>query len=147
MSKYYRFESADTLCEQFNKFINTLKKKKGETKEKHPWLEPGDERKNMSDREILQKYINLDKSCLTDREKNQVMDMLFRYKDTFSLRDEIDTCPNIEVEIVVTDKSPFFIKPCHVKKEDKKVLDKEMKRLCYLEILKEMFAFILVQLC
>ena len=27
------------------------------------------------------------------------MDMLFKYKDTFSLRDEIGTCPKIEVEI------------------------------------------------
>ena len=26
LSKYYRFESADILCEQFNKFLNTLKK-------------------------------------------------------------------------------------------------------------------------
>ena len=26
LSKYYRFERADTLCEYFNKFINTLKK-------------------------------------------------------------------------------------------------------------------------
>ena len=25
LSKYYRFESADVLCEQFNKFINALK--------------------------------------------------------------------------------------------------------------------------
>ena len=24
-SKHYRFESADTICEQFNRFINTLK--------------------------------------------------------------------------------------------------------------------------
>ena len=28
LRRYYRFESADTLCEQFNKFINTLKKEK-----------------------------------------------------------------------------------------------------------------------
>ena len=27
LSKYYTFKSAYTLCEQFNKFINTLKKK------------------------------------------------------------------------------------------------------------------------
>ena len=26
ISEYYRFERADTLCEYFNKFINTLKK-------------------------------------------------------------------------------------------------------------------------
>ena len=37
------------------------------------------------------------------------MDILYRYKDTFSLKDEIGTCPNIEVEIDVTDKSPFLL--------------------------------------
>ena len=31
----------------------------------------------------------------------------------------------------------MFIRPYHVKEEDKKILDKEMKRLCYLGILKE----------
>ena len=54
------------------------------------------------------------------------MDM---YKDVFSLRDEIGTCPNIEVEIDVTDKSPFFIRLYHIKADNKKNLDKEMKRL------------------
>ena len=67
------------------------------------------------------------------------MDMLYKYKDAFILRDEIDTCQNIEVEIDVTDKSPFFIRPYHVKEEDKNLLDTEMKRLCYLGILKEVF--------
>ena len=37
------------------------------------------------------------------------MEMLYEYKDVFSLRDEIGTCPNIEVNIEVTDSSPFFI--------------------------------------
>ena len=64
LSKYYRFESADILCEHFNKFVNTLKKEKEEMKEKYPWLEPDYERKNITDREILDKYIDLDKSCL-----------------------------------------------------------------------------------
>ena len=36
------------------------------------------------------------------------MDLLYRYKEAFSLRDEIGTCPNIEVEIDVTDKLPFL---------------------------------------
>ena len=75
------------------------------------------------------------------------MDILHKYKDTFSLRDEIGTCLNIEVEIDVTDKSPFFIRPYHVKKEDKNILDMEMKRLCYVGILKEGFQHIQVQLC
>ena len=56
------------------------------------------------------------------------------------MRDETGTCPNIEVEIDVMDKSPFFIRPLHAKEEDKNILDKEMKRLCYLGILKEGFS-------
>ena len=55
------------------------------------------------------------------------------------LKDEIGTCPNIEVGIDVTDKSPFFIWPYHVREEDKKVIEKEMRCLCYLGILKEGF--------
>ena len=94
----------------------------------------------MTDREILQKYINLDNMCLTKKEKEEVMDMLYKYKEAFSLRDEIGTCPNIEVGIDVTDKSPFLIRPYHIREEDKKVIDKEMKCLCYLGILKEIFS-------
>ena len=61
-------------------------------------------------------------------------------KDAFSLRDEKGTCPNIEVEIDITDKSPFFIRPFYTREEDRAILDKEMKRLCYLRILKEGFS-------
>ena len=68
------------------------------------------------------------------------MDMLYKYKDVFSLRDEIGTCPNIEVEIEVMGWSPFFIRPYQVREEDKVVIDKEMKRLCYMGILKEGFS-------
>ena len=57
----------------------------------------------------------------------------------FSLRDKIGTCPNIEVGIDVTDKSPFFIRPYHVKVEHKNFIDKEMKHSCCLGILKEGF--------
>ena len=37
------------------------------------------------------------------------------------------------------DKILFFIRPYHVREEGKRILDKEMKRLCYLGILKEDF--------
>ena len=94
----------------------------------------------MPDREILDKYINLYNSCLTKEEKKEERDLLYEYKNTFSLRDEIGTCPNTEVKIDVTDKTPFFIRPFHAKEEDKTILDKEMMRLCYLGILKEGFS-------
>ena len=63
----------------------------------------------MTDKEILDKYIDLEDSCLNEKERKQVMEMLYEYQDIFSLRDEIGTCPNIEVNIEVTDSSPFFI--------------------------------------
>ena len=57
----------------------------------------------MTDREILEKHINLDNSCLTESEKTQVRDMIY----------EIGTCPHIEIDIDVTDKTPFYYTlPC-----------------------------------
>ena len=98
----------------------------------------------MTDEEILDEYINLKDSCLDEKERKQVMKMLYEYKDVFSLRDEIGTCPNIEVNIEVTDNLPFFIQPYHVKEEDRAVLDKEMRWLCYLGILRKVFQHIQV---
>ena len=40
----------------------------------------------------------------------------------------------------MTEKSPFFVRPYYVKEEDKAFIDKEMKCLCYLGILKEGFS-------
>ena len=97
------------MCNQFNNLIYTLKKEeKLDTGEKYPWLGKMDEGKYMTDTEILEKYTNLDNTCLTEKEKREIMDMLYKYKEAFSLRDEIGTCPNIEVGIAVMDKSPIL---------------------------------------
>ena len=42
-------------------------------------------------------------------EEKQIMDMLYKYKNIYSLRDEIGTCSNIEVEIDITDNSLFLL--------------------------------------
>ena len=71
LSKYYRFQRADMLCGYFNTFKNTLKREREqkEMEENYPWLDPSNERKYMTDQEILDKYIDLEKSCLTEKEK------------------------------------------------------------------------------
>ena len=56
LSKYYRFELAGIFCDQLNKFKNTLRKEKDETKDNYPWLE----RRSMTDKDILEKYIDLE---------------------------------------------------------------------------------------
>ena len=76
-----------------------MRKEEENSKGKFPWLEDTDERKYMTDRDILDKYVNLDNSCLNKIEKTQVTDLLYKYKDAFSLRNEIGLCPNIKIEM------------------------------------------------
>ena len=97
LNRYYRFEEAEKLCKYFYKFVNTLKKEREHKtpKDNYRWLDPDDDRRHMIDREILEEYINLNDSCLSKEEKIKVMDMLFKYKEAFSLRDEIGTCPTL----------------------------------------------------
>ena len=104
------------MCEVFHKMVETVKlEEKGKQKEKYPWLDDMYERKYMMNQEILDKYNDLRNPCLDDSERKQVMEMLYEYKDAFSLRDEIGMCPNKEVNIEVTDNSSLFIRPYHVK--------------------------------
>ena len=140
LSKNYNFESIEKLCEEFNAIVNERKKEeeKEVEKDKYPWLDDSDKRKYMTDGEILQKTYKFEQLMLT--EKVQVRVMIYKYREEFCLRDEISTCPNIEVDIDVMDKTPFFIRTYHVREEDKRVLDREMKKICYLEILKESFS-------
>ena len=141
LNKYYQFKEVDKICADFNRIIEEKKQEeKNDSEERYPWLDDAHERKYMTDKEILDKYINLKDSCLDEQERNQVMEMPYEYKNVFSLRDEIGTCPNIEVNIEVMDNLPFFIQPYHVKEEDRTVLNKEMRWLCYLGILKEGFS-------
>ena len=118
LNKYYQFEEIDKVCVEFNKIVEAIRKeKRNDSEERYPWLDDADKRKYMTDEEILDKYINLKDSCLDEKERKQVMKMLYECKDVFSLRDEIGTCPNIEVNIEVTDNLPFFIQPYHVKRK------------------------------
>ena len=95
--RYYKFEKVEKLCEYFNKFVNTLKKEREQksSEDRYQWLDPDHEQRHMTDKEILDKYIDLHNSCLSEEEKREAMDILYRYREAFSLRDEIGTCPII----------------------------------------------------
>ena len=58
------------------------------------------------------------------------MDMIYKYKDAFSLRNYVATSPKLEVEIYVTDTSLFYTH-YHIKETHKAILDKEMEILCF----------------
>ena len=80
---HYGLESAEDVCDWYNRLINTLRKEEQEAsvygKDKYPWLDDSDERKHMTDREILDKYIDLENSCLTRHEK-KVRRLIYKYE-------------------------------------------------------------------
>ena len=101
----------------------------------YPWLDKDDPWRNMTDEEILNKYIDLSKSHLTSKEKEEVMDLIVTYKKAFSLRDEIGKCHDIKVNIEVNDSSTFFVRPFPIAEGNKPLMDKCMQKLVSLGIL------------
>ena len=51
----------------------------------------------MSDREILRKYINLDNTCLMKDEREEFRNMLYKYKEAFSLREKKGTWAHVQI--------------------------------------------------
>ena len=100
---------------------------------KYPWLDPDDPRRNMTDKEILRMKLNLKDSVL--KEKEEFLTKVEQFTDVFSLRDEIGTCPFIEVHLKLKDETPFFVRPYPMREEQKKVIQKEMDRLEHLGII------------
>ena len=101
----------------------------------YPWLTKDDPRRSQSDEEILYEKIDLSDSALSKKEKSRLMKMLIRYRDAFSLRDEIGECPNLKADIKVIDESPFFVRPFPISEKDKPFMDEQMERLVSLGIL------------
>ena len=107
------------------------------TTDPYPWLDPQDPRRFKTDRELLEELIDLSGSCLTSREKEEFYDVLEQYKKAFSLRDEIGLAHGMQIELELTDTTPFFIRPFSVKEDMKPKIDKEMYKLTILGILKK----------
>ena len=111
------------------------KKVKVDLEDPYPWLPKDDPRRDMSDEEILRKFVDLSKSDMTDEELEELMELILDHRDAFSLRDEIGECPNITIDIDVIDDSPFFVRPFPISQEDKPIMDWQMQRLVSLGIL------------
>ena len=65
----------------------------------------------MTDVEILQIKLNFDDCALDDKGKEEFLAKTDNFHDVFSLRDEIGTCPFIEVHLKLKDKTQFFVRP------------------------------------
>ena len=105
--------------------------------DKYTWLESDDIRRNMTDSEILRMKLNLKDSVLDKKGKEEFLKNVEQFTDIFSLRDEIGTCPFIEVHLKLKDETPFFVRPYPMREEQKKVIQKNMDRLEYLGIIQK----------
>ena len=101
----------------------------------YPWLESDNPRRHMNDRDILYDRIDLSDSCLTPKEKGKLMSLIMKYKQAFSLRDEIGHCPNLKADIKIIEDSSFFVRPFPISEADKPFMDRQMERLVSLGIL------------
>ena len=107
----------------------------GRRSDPYPWLAEYYPRRHQTDEEILYEKVDLSNSALSRKEKTRLMKMLIKYRNAFSLRDEIGECPNLEADIKVIDYSPFFVRPFPISENDKPFLDDQMERLVSLGIL------------
>ena len=105
--------------------------------DKYPWLELDDIRRNMTDSEILRMKLNLKDSVLDKKGKEEFLTNVEQFTNIFSLRDEIGTCPFIEVHLKLKDETPFFVRPYPMREEQKKVIQKEIDRLEHLGIIQK----------
>ena len=101
----------------------------------YPWLTKDDPRRSQSDEEILYEKIDLSDSALSRKEKSRLTKMLIKYRNAFSLRDEIGECPNLKADIKVIDESPFFVRLFPISEKDKPFMDEQVERLVSLGIL------------
>ena len=144
---HYQQIKCETKIEvgQYMRIRGRYSSKKGENDEKqtdphqkpdpYPWLADDDPRRYQSVEEIIYEKIDLSNSALSGKEKTKLMKLLLRYRDAFSLRDEIGECPNLEADIKVIDESPFFVRPFPISEGDKPFMDTQMERLVSLRIL------------
>ena len=143
LKEKYHFPKANEVKTCLNRAIHTWNKAIPSKQvvqnaaDPYPWLEEEDKRRNMSDEEILDQFVDLSKSVLNNTEKKELRQLLHKYKEAFSLRDEIGECPDMKIDIEVIDDTPFWVRPFPIAESDKPIMDKQMKRLVALGILTE----------
>ena len=130
IDKYFRMSNTDSKREH-SKSSHSAKC----SFDKYPWLAEDEPRRHQTDVEILHAKIDLTDLALSKKEKAKLMKLILKYRDAFSLRDEIGECPNLVADIKVIDESPFFVRPFPLSETDKPFMDKQTERLVSLRIL------------
>ena len=107
-------------------------------KDPYPWLAEDDERRTLTDRQLIEKLVDLKDSVLSPKEKKDFQNVLYKYRKAFSLRDEIGLASMPPIELQLNNKDPFYIRPYPIKsEEERKFIDEQMRKGCLLGYLKK----------
>ena len=120
-----------------NGTVKTPRCKDDANKDPYPWLDENDPRRHMTDKELPESTIDLSEACITEKQKQALYKILLKYREAFSLNDEIGLCPNMEMKCELKDKTSFYIRPFPIKEEEKIIVDREMRKGCLLGILRK----------
>ena len=69
-------------------------------------------------------------------QRQKVRNLLFKYKDALSLHSKIGRT-NLTIDFVLTDDTPFYIRPFTVSSAEKPVIDRELQKLVQMGVLRE----------
>ena len=105
--------------------------------DKYPWIDKDDPRRNLTDSQIIRQKVDFSESHMKEEDKEKLLQLCEKYRDAFSLRDELGECNYLEIELELKDTTPFWNRPYPIKESEKAFVDKEMKRGCLLGILKK----------
>ena len=90
----------------------------------------------MRDRQTIENAITMNQSCLPKAEK-EVVYKLYKYSGTFHVRDEVEACPVIEVDLHIYETNPFLYDLFILKEEDKPMIDNAVQRFVHLGLPKQ----------
>ena len=103
----------------------------------YPFLEPDDPKLEKNPFEILREEIDLDQNSMLPKERKQhLMNILEKHHKSFSLYGEIGKTNHV-IDLDMTNKESKYIRPYNISLEEREMVDKEMKRLLRLGVIKE----------
>ena len=105
-----------------NETVKTPRCKDKANKDPYPWLDDNDPRRHMTDKELLESITELSEACITEKQKQALYKILLKYREAFSLRDEIGLYPNMEVKLELKDKILFTSDHFQLKKRKRLLL-------------------------
>ena len=124
---YAKAPKSGGKMDRYNRMSSESHRREVHHSDPYPWLAPDDPCRFQTDNQILYEKIDLSESYLTSKEKAKLMKLILRYREAFSLRDEIGACPNLTADIQVIDELSFFVRPFPLSEPDKEFMDEQME--------------------